>query len=99
MFYSQALEFLKKNFKEFCLRKISRLNVSGAFHTNLMEPSIKPFKKALETIKVSDPAISVHSNVDGKRYLNADHIRKQLPKQVRVFICSASYFLKACQLF
>ncbi|KAI4471287.1 malonyl-coa acp transacylase acp-binding [Holotrichia oblita] len=77
-----ALEFLEKNVKEFKLKKVSRLPVSGAFHSDLMIPAIKPFKTALEKIKIVDPVISVYSNVDGKRYKNADHIRRQLPKQI-----------------
>ncbi|KAF5288262.1 hypothetical protein FQA39_LY04030 [Lamprigera yunnana] len=78
----EALNFLEKNCKELNLKAVKRLPVSGAFHTSLMEPAFKPFCKALEKQEISDPAISVFSNVDGKRYRNADHIRKQLPKQI-----------------
>lgn len=56
--------------------------VSGAFHTKLMAPAVEPFKKALSKSEVNDPVITVYSNVDGKRYKDAEHIRKQLPKQV-----------------
>lgn len=77
-----ALEYLEKNVKEFKLKKINRLPVSGAFHSELMAPAVEPFKKALGKTKIDDPVISVYSNVDGKAYKNADHIRKQLPKQV-----------------
>lgn len=73
---------MEKNSKEFKLRKLKRLQVSGAFHSNLMLPAIEPFKKSLQKCKVEDPIISVHSNVDGKRYRDAAHIKKQLPKQV-----------------
>lgn len=92
---TSALEFLEKNVKEFKLKKVSRLPVSGAFHSDLMIPAIKPFKKALEKIKIEDPVISVYSNVDGKRYKNADHIRRQLPKQVSIRLrCdSVVYFM------
>lgn len=41
-----------------------------------------PFKKALRNSNLEDPIISVHSNVDGKRYRHADHILTQLPKQI-----------------
>ncbi|GJQ71121.1 hypothetical protein Trydic_g1026 [Trypoxylus dichotomus] len=77
-----ALEFLEKNVKEFKLKRVNRLPVSGAFHTDLMAPAIQPFKKALEKTKIEDPVISVYSNVDGKKYKGADHIRRQLPKQI-----------------
>ncbi|KAK4877140.1 hypothetical protein RN001_009646 [Aquatica leii] len=79
---AEALEYLEKNYKQFNLKRIRRLAVSGAFHTNLMDPALKPFIKALEKSEVSDPVISVYSNVDGKVYRNAEHIRKQLPKQI-----------------
>ncbi|KAK5642447.1 hypothetical protein RI129_008614 [Pyrocoelia pectoralis] len=78
----EALTFLEKNYKELKMKRIKRLQVSGAFHTPLMEPAIKPFAKALEKSEVSDPVISVYSNVDGKVYRDANHIRRQLPKQI-----------------
>lgn len=61
---------------------MKRIPVSGAFHSELMRPAVEPFIKALNCMKISDPAISVFSNVDGKKYKNAQHIKKQLPKQV-----------------
>lgn len=79
----EALHFLETNAKHLKLRRIKRIPVSGAFHTALMEPAVEPFKKALKKITISDPVISVHSNVDGLRYRNAGHILHQLPKQVR----------------
>nr|XP_022909969.1 probable malonyl-CoA-acyl carrier protein transacylase, mitochondrial [Onthophagus taurus] len=77
-----AIEFLEKNAKEFKLKKVSRLAVSGAFHSDLMAPALQPVRKILSKINIEDPVINVYSNVDGKRYRNADHIRKQLPKQI-----------------
>ncbi|KAL3283900.1 hypothetical protein HHI36_018069 [Cryptolaemus montrouzieri] len=77
-----ALEFLEKNYGEFNLRRVMRLPVSGAFHSDLMQPAVEPFKEALKNMDVSLPIISVYSNVDGKRYTSAQHIRKQLPKQI-----------------
>lgn len=63
--------------------------MSGAFHSDLMLPAVEPFRKALQKTEILDPIINVHSNVDGKKYRNAEHIKKQLPKQVRVFyLCS-----------
>lgn len=79
---NEALEFLEKNQSEFKIRKIKRLAVSGAFHSDLMAPALEPFKIALKKTEVNDPAILVYSNVDGKGYKNAEHIVKQLPKQI-----------------
>ncbi|XP_050514631.1 probable malonyl-CoA-acyl carrier protein transacylase, mitochondrial [Diabrotica virgifera virgifera] len=77
-----ALEFLEKNLKEFKLRKIKRLPVSGAFHSALMEPAVDTFRAALKKSEVSDPVIKVYSCVDGKAYKDAAHIKHQLPKQI-----------------
>ncbi|EFA00362.1 probable malonyl-CoA-acyl carrier protein transacylase, mitochondrial [Tribolium castaneum] len=77
-----ALDYLEKNAKELNLRKVKRLAVSGAFHSNLMLPAVEPFRKALNKSEVSNPVISVYSNVDGKKYKDAAQIKKQLPKQI-----------------
>lgn len=79
---NEALEFLEKNARQYKLRKVKRLPVSGAFHTNIMESAVEPFRKALKKIKIEAPFINVHSNVDGKRYRDAAHIVNQLPKQI-----------------
>nr|CAI5843958.1 unnamed protein product [Callosobruchus analis] len=77
-----ALDFLEKNYKEFHIRRVMRLPVSGAFHSEIMRPAMETFKRALAKTEISNPAVTVYSNVDGKRYRNADHIRRQLPKQI-----------------
>lgn len=78
----EALKFLEANAKSYKLRKIIRLPVSGAFHTNLMDSAVDPFRRALYKVDVQDPCIRVHSCVDGMPYKNAQHIIKQLPKQI-----------------
>ncbi|XP_046391347.1 probable malonyl-CoA-acyl carrier protein transacylase, mitochondrial [Ischnura elegans] len=78
----QALQYIEENARALKLKRVKRLPVSGAFHTELMRPAVEPFQVALRKAKVSDPIISVHSNVDGKRYKNAKHILMQLPKQI-----------------
>ncbi|CAH1123117.1 unnamed protein product [Ceutorhynchus assimilis] len=77
-----ALDYLEKNYKEYNLKKLKKLPVSGAFHSEHMQIAVEPFQRALKKIDIQDPVISVYSNVDGKRYRNAEHIRKQLPKQI-----------------
>lgn len=78
----EALDFLEKNGKDFKLRRVKRLPVSGGFHTKLMESAVEPFKTALKKIQLEPPMIRVYSNVDGKVYHNTDHITRQLPKQI-----------------
>lgn len=85
----EAIDFLEKHLKEFKLRRIKRLPVSGAFHTSHMESAVEPFRHALKKITIEKPMISVHSNIDGKIYRHPTQILKQLPKQVsRLFVFS-----------
>lgn len=79
---AEALRYLEANAKQFRLRRLKRLSVSGAFHTSLMQSAVEPVERALRKIPIVDPAICVHSNVDGRRYRNADHILSQLPRQL-----------------
>lgn len=78
----EALSYIEKNAKQFKLRRVKRLPVSGAFHTNLMEAALEPFREALKRVNLSKPLINVHSNVNGLPYQNATHIEHQLPKQI-----------------
>ncbi|XP_013774994.1 probable malonyl-CoA-acyl carrier protein transacylase, mitochondrial isoform X1 [Limulus polyphemus] len=78
----EALKFIEMNAEDFGIRRIKHLAVSGAFHTNLMKPAQLVLKEALKQCKINPPLISVHSNVDGKHYRNADIICKNLSKQL-----------------
>ncbi|XP_014681595.1 PREDICTED: probable malonyl-CoA-acyl carrier protein transacylase, mitochondrial [Priapulus caudatus] len=80
--HDEALKFILLNKEEFGLLRMRRLPVSGAFHTPLMGEVIGPLRDALKQIEIRAPLIHVHSNVDGMRYRNPEHIRKQLVKQV-----------------
>lgn len=78
----EALQYLEANAKHLKLRRVKRIPVNGAFHTQLMAGAVEPFTRALRKITISDPIISVHSNVDGNKYKNVGHILHQLPQQV-----------------
>ncbi|CAH1389582.1 unnamed protein product [Nezara viridula] len=78
----KAIQYLEENKSQFNLRKLKRLPVSGAFHTPLMIPASEVFYKAMKKANLSDPIIAVHSNIDGKHYENAEHIRRVLAKQI-----------------
>ncbi|MCJ8743371.1 hypothetical protein PDJAM_G00093190 [Pangasius djambal] len=77
-----ALDFLQKNSKQLHFARTRLLPVSGAFHTELMEPAVQPLSDMLRQLEVRRPEIAVHSNVDGKRYMQENHVRRQLAKQV-----------------
>jgi [acyl-carrier-protein] S-malonyltransferase len=78
----EALEFLETNYKDFNLRKVKRLPVSGAFHTELMKPAAEPVKQILRDITINRPRMPVFSNLTGYRYHNAEEVRKNLAKQI-----------------
>ncbi|XP_048525849.1 probable malonyl-CoA-acyl carrier protein transacylase, mitochondrial isoform X1 [Dendroctonus ponderosae] len=78
----QAIEYLEANYQEYRLRKVHRLPVSGGFHSELMASAVEPFRRALNKAELQEPIVSVYSNLDGKRYRNVEHIKKQLPKQI-----------------
>lgn len=53
----EALNFIEINAKQYRLRRVKRLPVSGAFHTNLMSSAVEPFTKALKNIFIEKPLI------------------------------------------
>ncbi|XP_074481354.1 malonyl-CoA-acyl carrier protein transacylase, mitochondrial [Sebastes fasciatus] len=80
--HQKALDFLQQNSRRLQFMRTNPLPVSGAFHTELMESATEPFREVLRQIEVRRPEINVYSNVDGKRYMNESHVRRQLVKQL-----------------
>lgn len=81
----EALHYIEQNLEKYGIRKMKKIPAYGAFHSSLMEPAVLPFIRALRATQIDDPIISVHSNIDGKNYYDAAHIRKRLPQQVSIF--------------
>ncbi|XP_022605339.1 malonyl-CoA-acyl carrier protein transacylase, mitochondrial [Seriola lalandi dorsalis] len=80
--HQQALDFLKQNSRRLEFMRTKPLPVSGAFHTELMASATEPLRDVLRQVEVRRPEINVYSNVDGKRYMNESHVRRQLVKQL-----------------
>ncbi|CAH1778810.1 unnamed protein product [Owenia fusiformis] len=82
--HQQALDWLKKDSvrKDFSLRRLKPLPVSGAFHTNLMRPAKEPLQKAIQKVHFEEPLVNVYSNVTGKRYPKPAVIKKSLVDQI-----------------
>jgi [acyl-carrier-protein] S-malonyltransferase len=59
------------------------VNVSGAFHTSLMEPAAKAFAAVLDAVAIADPAIPVIGNLTAQPLTTADEVRADLRDQVR----------------
>lgn len=68
-------------------KMVKELFVSGAFHSPLMEPALKEFKKALERAKINNPKFPVYSNVTAQPVSDGSSVQnlllEQLTKPVR----------------
>ncbi|KAL6429234.1 hypothetical protein ACFW04_008149 [Cataglyphis niger] len=78
----EALEYIEKNADKYKLSKLTRLPVSGAFHTKLMEPALKSFGKMLYTVQFDNPRCQVYSNYKAHPYSNPKIIKNYLLKQI-----------------
>lgn len=63
-------------------KRTMRLNVSGAFHSPLMEPAVAGLREALGKPAWSEPQFAVYSNVDGEANRSAETARAMLLKQL-----------------
>jgi len=59
-------------------KRVVLLNVSGAWHSALMEPAVERFSSAIESASIQMPAFTVISNVDVAAYESIEHIRRCL---------------------
>lgn len=59
-------------------KRVVMLNVSGAWHSVLMEPAVSRFAKSVESAKIGLPAFEVISNVAVAPYTTVEQIRRCL---------------------
>ena len=76
------MKFIEEHTKEFAIRRVKWLPVSGAFHTRLMQSATEPVFKKLKNLTIQKPSIVVHSNVTSKPYTGEEVIRKLLIEQI-----------------
>lgn len=76
------MKFIELNYKEFKLKRVKRLPVSGAFHTRLMDVDTSSFKKLLQNIEIQQPLIPTYSNVTAKPYEHVKQIPRLLEQQI-----------------
>ncbi|MGH7659650.1 MAG: ACP S-malonyltransferase [Vulcanimicrobiaceae bacterium] len=71
---------------ELCLeagaKRVVPLNVSGAWHSELMEPAVPLFAPEVERTKIQLPRFTVVSNVDAQPYRDVEQIRRNLVRSV-----------------
>ncbi len=63
-------------------KRVIELNVSGAFHSPLMEPAAEGLRRALAEVEVRDAAFPVYANATGEPVTAAADIRASLVRQL-----------------
>ncbi|MBV8425045.1 MAG: ACP S-malonyltransferase [Candidatus Eremiobacteraeota bacterium] len=63
-------------------KRVIPLNVSGAWHSELMQPAVPLFAPAVERAHISVPSFIVVSNVDAQPYRDVAHIKENLVRSV-----------------
>jgi [acyl-carrier-protein] S-malonyltransferase len=70
--------------KELGIRRVTPLNVGGAFHTPLMQDASDALARELRDLEVRDTAVPVVSNDDGRPYTDGSGWRARLAAHVSV---------------
>lgn len=75
---AEAVEAACEIAKDMGAKRVRILNVSGAWHSSLMEPAMPRFSKAVSALHLRMPAFAVISNVIAKQYSSVEEIRECL---------------------
>lgn len=79
---AKAVENVCDMAKENGAKRALLLNVSGPFHTMLLEEAAKQMEKEVELLEIVEPIIPIIGNVEA-RPMNAEEIRKNIPLQIK----------------
>jgi [acyl-carrier-protein] S-malonyltransferase len=63
-------------------KRVVPLNVSGAWHSQLMQPAIERFAAAVNNAQFKMPAFDVVSNVDAQPYRDTEQIKRNLIRSI-----------------
>ena len=63
-------------------KRVVPLNVSGAWHSELMQPAIERFAAAVNAAHFKMPSFDVVSNVDAQPYRDTDQIKRNLIRSI-----------------
>jgi [acyl-carrier-protein] S-malonyltransferase len=78
----EAVEMAMERARSHGARRAVRLNVSGAFHTTLMEPAAEGMVKALAQSKLRDPRVPIIANGTGEPLTTGGDLREELAYQL-----------------
>ncbi|HHX62698.1 MAG TPA: ACP S-malonyltransferase [Epulopiscium sp.] len=79
---AKAVERVCEMAKESGAKRALPLNVSGPFHSILLEEAAKQMEDEVKLIQIAEPIIPIISNVEA-RPINAEEIRKNIPLQIK----------------
>jgi len=74
----RSMEFAKEQGAKI----VKELNVSGAFHSPLMESAVEEISDELKSISISLPSFPVYTNVSASPLTDPEEIRESLLKQI-----------------
>lgn len=63
-------------------KRVVPLNVSGAWHSELMQPAVERFARAVNAAEFAVPRFTVVSNVDAKPYESQTQIKENLVRSI-----------------
>ncbi len=78
----KAINAAIKTAKDIGIRRALKLNVSGAFHSPLMEPVRKPLLEIIDSVRFKDAHIPVYQNVSAKPVTDSITIQKNIINQL-----------------
>ena len=78
----EAVEEASEKLKEAGARRVLPLNVSGPFHSHLLEDAGKKLGEYLENVTISEPVIPYVANVTAQYVTSAADVKPLLEKQV-----------------
>lgn len=82
---SGSRDFLKETapkFKESGARLVKELNVSGAFHSPLLENAKDEFTKLLDSTEFSEAKFPIYTNIDAEGTTNSKELKNKLKQQL-----------------
>ena len=80
--HSSRVELASDLAKNQGAKRVIMLKVSGAFHSELMEPAKEKLIKVLESIEIKEPVIDFISNLDAEVTRDPEKIRENLANQL-----------------
>lgn len=79
---AEGVKLAGEKAREHGAKRVMPLNVSGPFHSSLMEPAKAKLERVLASVPIADAAVPVVANVSARPVQQADEIKRSLVQQV-----------------